>query len=208
MTLRVERKLQTRHTLMDAALKLLDEGRSFASLSLREVTREAGIVPTAFYRHFESMDDLGLALVESTISTLRQLVRGARQHLQTGNMIISASVKVFLEFVSLNHREFGFAVRERFGGSAVIRHAIAREIHVFSQDLAADLLRFPLFNQMRRQDVDMVAGFLVTSVANAAGEWLEIDPQDELLRVAYREALVKQLRLLLLGAMAWRPTPT
>jgi AcrR family transcriptional regulator len=42
----------------------MSDGRSFVSISLREVTREAGVVPTAFYRHFKDMDELGLALVD------------------------------------------------------------------------------------------------------------------------------------------------
>ncbi len=208
MSLRIERKLLTRQTLMHAALDLLDEGRSFASLSLREVTRAAGIVPTAFYRHFESMDDLGLALVESTSDTLRQLVRDARRQLESGNMIIDASVRKFLEHVALNRREFGFVVRERFGGSATVRHAIGREIAVFARELSLDMLKFPLFARMNAQDVDMITGFFVTSVANAAGDWLELlTEEEEARREAYRVTLVHQLRLVMLGAISWNPRP-
>ena len=53
-----------------AALLLLKD-TSFGSLSLREVTREAGVVPTAFYRHFANMEELGLALVDESFRTLR-----------------------------------------------------------------------------------------------------------------------------------------
>ncbi len=66
---REERKEATRRAINAAALKLLDE-RSFSGLSLREVTREAGIVPAAFYRHFESMDALGLVLIDESIPHL------------------------------------------------------------------------------------------------------------------------------------------
>ncbi|MFA9204327.1 MAG: hypothetical protein ACEQSD_10050, partial [Flavobacteriales bacterium] len=52
MSLRDERKQQTRQALLDAALGLSTAGRSFSIISLREVAREAGLVPTAFYRHF------------------------------------------------------------------------------------------------------------------------------------------------------------
>ena len=41
---REERKEATRRAIIDAALKLLED-RSFSGLSLREVTREAGVVP-------------------------------------------------------------------------------------------------------------------------------------------------------------------
>ncbi|MGS7457649.1 TetR family transcriptional regulator, partial [Mycobacterium tuberculosis] len=70
MAIRDERKQQTRHALMEAALAMVAAGRSFPSLSLREVTRDAGVVPASFYRHFRDMDELGLALVDDTCQQL------------------------------------------------------------------------------------------------------------------------------------------
>jgi AcrR family transcriptional regulator len=52
---RQERKQRTRRALLAATLELLEE-QSFSSLSLREVTRAAGVVPTAVYRHFDDME--------------------------------------------------------------------------------------------------------------------------------------------------------
>ena len=75
---RQERKQRTRQDLLGAALRLLED-QSFSSLSLREVTREAGVVPTAFYRHFENMEELGLALIEEAFRTLREMIRAARE---------------------------------------------------------------------------------------------------------------------------------
>ena len=76
---RVRRKEQTRHNLMQAALELVGKGSSYTALGIREITREAGVVPTAFYRHFKTTDELGLALVEESGLTLRRLLREARQ---------------------------------------------------------------------------------------------------------------------------------
>nr|MBP7548525.1 TetR family transcriptional regulator [Corallincola sp.] len=61
---RAQQKEKTRQTLIEAALAQLSAERSLASLSLREVAREAGIAPTSFYRHFRDMDELGLTLVD------------------------------------------------------------------------------------------------------------------------------------------------
>ena len=55
---RGERKERTRRAILDAALRLSGE-QTLAALSLRQVAKEVGIVPTAFYRHFDSLDDLG-----------------------------------------------------------------------------------------------------------------------------------------------------
>ena len=49
---------------MDATAAELASGRSFDTLSLREVAKLAGIAPTSFYRHFHDMEGLGLALIE------------------------------------------------------------------------------------------------------------------------------------------------
>ena len=43
----------TKEELFQAALKLIGPEKSIASLSLREVAREAGIAPNSFYRHFK-----------------------------------------------------------------------------------------------------------------------------------------------------------
>ena len=60
---RQERKQRTRQAILDAALEIADE-ESLATVSLRQVTKQVGIVPTAFYRHFDSIEALGLALVD------------------------------------------------------------------------------------------------------------------------------------------------
>ena len=72
---RAEQKQQTRLALMDAARHLMESGRGFGSLSLREVAKTAGIVPTGFYRHFSDMDQLGLALVSEVGQTFRETIR-------------------------------------------------------------------------------------------------------------------------------------
>ena len=60
---------------IEAAFSQLSAERSFASLSLREVSREAGIAPTSFYRHFRDVDELGLTMVDESGLMLRQLMR-------------------------------------------------------------------------------------------------------------------------------------
>ena len=57
MGVRAQQKERTRRSLVEAAFSQLSAERSFASLSLREVAREAGIAPTSFYRHFRDVDE-------------------------------------------------------------------------------------------------------------------------------------------------------
>src|SRR3546814_16819261 len=74
---RQERKERTRRAILDAALDQLSH-TSFDSISLRQLAKAVGIVPTGFYRHFATLDELGLALVEESFGTLRDLIREVR----------------------------------------------------------------------------------------------------------------------------------
>lgn len=95
-------KEKTRRSLVEAAFSQLSAERSFASLSLREVAREAGIAPTSFYRHFRDVDELGLTMVDESGLMLRQLMRQARQRIAKGGSVIRTSVSTFMEFIGNN----------------------------------------------------------------------------------------------------------
>ena len=99
MGVRAQQKERTRRSLIEAAFSQLSAERSFASLSLREVSREAGIAPTSFYRHFRDVDELGLTMVDESGLMLRQLMRQARQRIAKGGSVIRTSVSTFMEFI-------------------------------------------------------------------------------------------------------------
>jgi AcrR family transcriptional regulator len=205
MAIRDERKQQTRQALMEAALAMVATGRSFPSLSLREVTRDAGVVPASFYRHFRDMDELGLALVDETCQQLRKLVRAARTTQVPGDNMLAASVSAFLLYVNANRPAFHFLTRERYGGTKSVREAIAREVRGFTLDLSADFARFPHFKQLPRSDVEMMATLLVNTVVSALGEMLELPPDHPDMQGAIAKSLSDQLRVIVLGGLAWKP---
>jgi len=197
---RDERKQQTRRTLLDAALALSLAGRGFASLGLREVTRAAGVVPTAFYRHFRTLDDLGLALVDDVCLQLRRLMREARATARAlPDVAIRDSVRGYLGYVRAHARAFEFLLRERSGGSPVLREAIANELRYFVHELAADLRALDAFARFSASDLDMVADLVVTTVVALSLEVLSLSPGH-----SRAEDGVKQLRLIFLGTRAWR----
>src|ERR1700747_1661984 len=109
---REERKEATRRAIVAAALKLLDD-RSFSALSLREVTREAGIVPAAFYRHFESMEALGLVLIDESFRALREMLRGARAGKLDPNRVIESSVDILIDGVNEDREKCAYIGGER-----------------------------------------------------------------------------------------------
>ncbi|WP_376768904.1 TetR family transcriptional regulator [Amycolatopsis acididurans] len=200
---RHERKERTRRALLDAALKLLAD-RNFASLSLREVTKEAGIVPTAFYRHFASMEELGVALVNESVRTLRGMLRSARDDRRRTTDIISASVRTLYEHVRAHEDHFRFLTRERYAGGSAISRAIAIELKLFSSDLAIDLARFEYLREWSAEDLHMMADLLVTAMLGTVVELLEVRSGDVETDKTIIRIAEKQLRLVVLGVPHWR----
>ena len=202
---RVERKEVTRRAIIAAALKLLDE-RNFSALSLREVTREAGIVPAAFYRHFESMDALGLVLIDESFRSLREMLRSARTDKLDPNRMIESTVEILTASVTRQREHWRFIVRERSSGVAVLRYAIRAEIRLITAELATDLARFPGLNAWSTEDLNIRAGLFVNSMIIIA-EAIEDAPDAEAITEITRTA-VKQMRMITVGVTGWRRDPS
>ena len=200
---RQERKLRTRQALLDAALELLAD-RGFASLSLREVTKQAGIVPTAFYRHFASMEELGVALVEESMRTLRRMIRAARSDPKRYTHIIRASVRTLHVHVRAHENHFRFLTRERYGGSGSVQRAIGIELKLFSSDLAVDLARFENLRDWTTDDLHMMADLIVTAMFSTVMELVEARPRDAETDALIVKTAEKRLRLVFLGVPNWR----
>jgi AcrR family transcriptional regulator len=200
---RQERKQRTRQALIDAALALL-ESQSFSSISLRQVTREAGVVPTAFYRHFEDMEELGLALIEESFRTLRAMLRDARADPRTYEHLIRNSVELLVTYVHEHDAHFRFIARERFGGVAALRYAIALEIRMFASDLAVDLARFPNLERWSSEDLQLAAGLMVNTMVSTAEAILDAPEEDPAADAEISATARRQLRMIALGASQWR----
>jgi AcrR family transcriptional regulator len=203
---RAERKERTRQRLLDVTIRLVAE-RSLAGISLREVAREAGIVPTAFYRHYASMDALGVDLVDEAMRPLRQMIRDARRGRAAHGDIIADTVAVLAKRVREHPDQFRFLSRERYGGVAAVRHAIATELRLFTSDLTVDLARLTTGYDWSAGDLEMAASLMVAAMLTTVMDLLETDelhPEDA---GALLDRAERQLRLIALGMGAWRSKP-
>lgn len=209
-----ERRQATRQALLDAALDQLEEGISFDQLSLRRVARAAGVVPAAFYRHFASMDELALALVEESVRTLRAMLREAREGGLEAERIIRRSVEILVAHVREHRRHFAFISGARSSGNAVLRHTIRNEIRLFASELATDLARFPVLREWSTADLQMLAGLFVDTMIAAIDALLEspasalqVEGADADAQSEIAALTEKRLRLIVLGIPNWRSRP-
>ena len=202
---REERKLRTRQRLLEAAFSLLDEdGSSFSSLSLRSVAKRAHVAPNAFYRHFEDMDALGLAMLDEGGLALRQLLRQVRDGGLPESEILRRSVEVYVRYVRAHPSAFSFIARERAGGSPRIRDAIRREMRYFASELATDLAGLDVLPNMSPSSRLMIAHMVIEMMVDAAGEIIDLPPERADLEGALIDRYVRRLAVVFLGGRAWR----
>ncbi len=138
------------------------------------MTHAAGVVPAAFYRHFDSMDELGLALVDESVRTLRSMLREAREGGPPPEHVIANSVRILVEHVREHRRHFAFLADARSSGNAVLRHTIRNEIKLFASELATDLARFPVLREWSTTDLQMLAGLFVDVMIATIEAMLEV----------------------------------
>ncbi|MBV6286372.1 TetR family transcriptional regulator [Pseudomonas aegrilactucae] len=201
---RAEQKQQTRQALLDAARHLMESGRGFGSISLREVARSAGIVPTGFYRHFTDLDQLGLALVNEVDDTFRQTIRLVRHNEFELGGITDASVRIFLDVVAANRAQFLFLAREQYGGSQPVRQAIASLREAISSDLAADLGRMPRWQHLDEAALEVMADLVVKTVFATLPELIDAPVEPEPGQLSAQAKITQQLRFIFVGAKYWQ----
>ena len=200
---RSEKKERTRRAILDAALRLTED-TGLAGLSLRQVAKEVGIVPTAFYRHFESIDQLGLTLVEESFVSLRAMIRDVRQGAPSLGQIVDRSVAVLVEHVRDERAHFGFIARERSGGSAVVRDAIRTQFQLFERELATDLARLPM-DHWSGDDLRILSNLIVGSMITTSEEILRAEER-EMPEIRHRART--QLLMVIVGALNWKSRGT
>ncbi|MFG2889833.1 TetR family transcriptional regulator [Streptomyces sp. NPDC048248] len=171
---RQAQKQKTRQALLDAALGLLEE-QSLSSLGLREVTRMVGIAPTAFYRHFRDLGELGVALVEEALGSLHVMVRAILAEQAAAEERIDRTVAVVERHVREHPAHVRFVARERHGGVRAVRLAIADELERFAAEVAAALKTQPVSEGWTDEDIRMLAELYVDRLVTTAAELLDAE---------------------------------
>ena len=196
---RQQQKAETRQKLLDAAAAELASGRSFDTLSLREVAKLAGIAPTSFYRHFHDMEGLGLTLIEQCGESMRRLIHDVLHQASEGRSLIRASVETLFEYFYSNQGMSRMILQESMSRQPEFRQAAERLMQTMSSDLA-DYLE----EEARERGVPLghaqIAADSMVAILFTAGIALLDTPADE--RDRHVETAIIQLRMIMRGAEA------
>lgn len=187
----------TKEELFQAALNLIGPQKSIASLSLREVAREAGIAPNSFYRHFRDIDELAIELIDRAGIVLRQILHQARLKASKQNSIIRSSVEVFIEQLDADEGNLSLLLREAYTGSASYKLAVERQLNYFQQELQEDLIRLERLNHSKLFHPEIVAKAITQLVFNMGATVIDM-PMTERKEIA--EQTMIMIRMILEGA--------
>ncbi|WP_333769329.1 TetR family transcriptional regulator [Streptomyces sp. IBSBF 2435] len=199
---RQAQKEQTRQALLDAGLRLLDR-QSLSSLGLREVTRAAGVAPTAFYRHFPDMAALGVALVGEALGSLHTVIRDAMAGGQDAERLIDRTVAVTAAYVDEHRAHIRFIARERYGGVRPVREAIAAELGRFTDEVAAGLATQPVSAGWSAADLRVLAALYVDHMVMTAAALMEAPQRDPAAREVITRSARLQMQIISLGRSHW-----
>ncbi|WP_434354060.1 TetR family transcriptional regulator [Psychrobacter sp. HD31] len=221
MSTRQEQKQKTRQAFFDAVLNLCMTGQSFSSISLRQVTREVGVVPTAFYRHFDDMESLGKNLVEHELGTA---LAALREFMQFGKKRsferqIATNVQIFFEAIDSHPHYWQFIASERFGGSEAVRHAINNQIAIFANFMSEDLALQPAFAHINKYDRTLLAETGINLSFSWIRDWLDLRDDANFsesiteTEIASRKKdmlhrCTRQTQMLFYGAYNWQSSET
>ncbi|MFF3343906.1 TetR family transcriptional regulator [Streptomyces sp. NPDC002779] len=201
--IRQAQKQKTRQALLDAALGLLEE-QSLSSLGLREVTRAVGVAPTAFYRHFRSTADLGVALVEEALGSLHPMIRTTVSADGDPDERIARAVELIAGHVTAHPAHVRFIARERHGGVQPVREAIQQQLARFGEEVQHELAKDPMSEGWSDDDLLMLANLYVDQMLMVASLFLDTleegaeEKQAQVVQVATR-----RMRLISIGRRHW-----
>lgn len=200
--IRQAQKQKTRQAFLDAALALLEE-QSLSSLGLREVTRAVGVAPTAFYRHFRSIADLGVALVEEALGSLHPMIRTTVATTDDSDQRIESAIELIAGHVREYPAHVRFIARERHGGVQPVREAIRDQLARFAEEVRAELAKDPESAGWSDDDLLMLAHLYVDQMLITASLFLEAMEGTEEDRARVEQVATRQMRLISIGRHHW-----
>ena len=190
--------------LMDAALRMLARQQSVETLSLRELSREAGLNHNTFYRHFDNLGQLQMALMDEFTVQLRQGASAARADVESDSSVVHRVVGWLFDFAMAHRDLFVVAYRTLHGPPSEGRMGLQRCLDEMRRDMLLEQRAMKLLPEGHDAAWLLALGVYGRAVYALVIRYLEgAEQRDALLLES--EAL---LAILIAGTMALhRPLP-
>jgi AcrR family transcriptional regulator len=183
---------------------LIGPERSIGSLSLREISREAGIAPNSFYRHFKDVDELAIALIKQAGHALRTLIGEARDRITPQHSVARTSMMVFMEQLQSDQGYLHLLLREGKVGSVAFKQAVDQQLVSFEQELCVDLIQLEAA-QGHNVYAPELAAKAITRLVFSMGAIAMDQPRDQ--HAVTMEQTISMIRMIIAGARIMKPSP-
>ena len=151
--------------------------------------------------HVELVDQVALYLK----NVMHQLGQGLAQAEANPEM----SIELFFDAIDQSPTPWIFMIAERWGGSEMVRRAIAREIDFLNIDLAEDLRKFEIVQNFDHgDDLKVLANILINLCFTWAMSWISLGRQYsgmelELQKLVLKKQSITQIKLIFKGISNW-----
>lgn len=131
-----------REQILDVSVQVFAH-RGFHSTSMNDVADAAGVTKPVLYQHFDSKQDLYLALLDEAGSRLRNAVRGAVANATSGKQQTELGFKAYFRWVADDHDAFLLLFGSRASrdeeSTIAIRRITAEAAQAIAPFIAADI---------------------------------------------------------------------
>lgn len=203
---------QGKKLLIRAALKLALQTRSISALGVREIGRKAGLNPNTFYRHFSTLDDLGIAIIQDISAELRPKMHEIRteavkavlanadyaQHYDDPEQLAITQLKLisrykvdaFFDYVADNPEVFVIGISELHGASPVLRQALENILCEFSKDLSDDFKSLDLMPKVDDETINHTSRLIINTLFFLSADFIEYPAERDIIRQRARLSIV------------------
>ncbi len=156
---------RTRRLLREAMVSLIME-KDYGSITIRDVTGRAEVAYITFFRHFESLDDLLMEVLEEGLTELQNHIETLAEQSETSALAMEG--KLIFEYIKQNADLF----RILFKSQSVtrVRKKVLQNIALIFRKACA-----PLARSNNPVTVNLMSNHIATSLLALIEWWLEND---------------------------------
>lgn len=149
------------------------EGAILSTLGLREIAREAGLNHNTFYRHFEDLDDLGLAAAETLAAQLMRGLGKIRRDSAHHADATTGAVSFFLDFARDNSELILVGLRELHCHKSPMRKPMQRVLDDIAAESVDQILSMELVRGLGRESLGQATSAITYYMFCRALDYLE-----------------------------------
>lgn len=173
---------KTRRLLRDSLVSLILE-KDYTSISIREITARADVAYITFFRHFESLDQLLMEVLDEGLAELLGRIETLAK--QSDNSALEMEGKLIFEYISQKADLFHILFKSQ--SVSRVRKKVVRNIAAIFQKSCA-----PLSRANSQVTVSIMSNHIATSLLSLIEWWLENNttPPPEEMGKVYKSLII------------------